>query len=159
MRGAGGGPDHVKCAQARIQKGADRFQVAKRRHAADGKPGLFADQGGIGLAQRLARQCRGFGRVHPVAARSQKQDCLAGILAAENHRLGDLVNRAADHIGGLLGGVGRHRYMQDLDRQTHRRQMLFHAFQTFAHAGIYCRAGRDVQGLLTPLRWQSIFKA
>src|SRR5262245_37463005 len=52
----GGGPDLGELEQVLIDEGLEGVGVAERRHPADGKAGVLANEGGPRLLQRLLQQ-------------------------------------------------------------------------------------------------------
>ncbi|MNT75965.1 hypothetical protein D3C72_2149140 [compost metagenome] len=82
--------------------------MRQRRHAADGKTGLALDEIGVGTAE-LAALGADDGLyllfVHAQVARGDDQHGGVVALAAEDDALGDLAQRHAQRVGGLLGGA------------------------------------------------------
>ncbi len=105
-RCACGGPDLIKVQQARIKERVRRRQMAHGRHATNGKAGLGANESCIGLAQRLARQCAGLGRVDLIAPGGDKQQGGAAGLTQKDDRFGNLINTAPHQICSHLRGGG-----------------------------------------------------
>ena len=99
-------PNDVEIEEVRIEKGADRIQMADGCDAPDGKARLIADQGRIGLAQGLARDLGSFDGVHLIVARRDKEDRFAAGFALEDDRLGDLVHETARSFGRLKRCAG-----------------------------------------------------
>lgn len=61
-------------------------------HAADGKTRAGADKGRIRTSQSFARNLRGKGRIHLIAARRDEQDRRIAVLTTKDNRFGDLVD-------------------------------------------------------------------
>src|SRR6056297_2098350 len=135
-----GGPDHVEIEQSGIQPGADRVQMTDGGHATDGKAGLCPDQGRVGLAQWRARTGRRLVGVHAVAARGQEQHRIAAVLGTEDDGFDDLVEVAADAVGGVLGGAGLSD-VADVDGQSGGLKGGADTFEAFAHGGTFAENG------------------
>ena len=81
--------------------------MADRRDPAYGVPGAFADEGGIGLGDRLA-DCRGHAPlIRADRATDDDQNMLARFCALEDQGLGNLRHGAADGLGSERRGACR----------------------------------------------------
>lgn len=117
------GPNRVKIEKPWIEKGGDRADMTDRGDAADGKARLRADQAGIGLAERLARDGACLLGADPVRARGDEQNDMPALFTAEDDRLGDLIDLAAHRVGGHLGGARLSRFgnLEFSSRRLERR--------------------------------------
>ena len=71
------------------------------------KPVVGAHEVGVGAFERLADERAHLGLVDPIGAAGDDQQRPAGLAQAEDERLGDLVDAAADRAGGVGGRAGR----------------------------------------------------
>jgi hypothetical protein len=83
-----------------------RVLMTDRRDAADGEAGRLAHEIGVGAVYRLANRRRRFLFIDAIDARGDDQDRPPACPAAEDQRLGDLGDVAADRRGGVGGGAG-----------------------------------------------------
>ncbi len=130
---ARGGINNGEIGQSGIKERHNRINVADRGHASDGKTGLRSDKGGICLAQRFPCDGAGFRGIHLIAPCGDKKDSLAAGLARKDYGFGDLVQRTARRIRGLLGGPCLGAQFQGRDRKARIRKGGHHPFETFAH--------------------------
>ncbi len=147
---AGGGEDAVEIEKPRVHETADRVEVAHRGNPANGEAGMGADGIGVGTSELHARKGAGFGRIDLIAARGKEQDDLARSRALKDDRLGNLVERAACGIGGLLcrACFGRHfhRHFVDPGRVQRRHdplEALAHGSFLFLSANLAKRMAID----------------
>lgn len=102
------------------------------RHTPDGKSCLRADLRRIGACQCFSYQSTCARAVHlPPACRDEKDRCTA-LRSCENDRLCDLVNLAANQIGGHLCGR-RLAHLAWGDVLPPCAQRGDHPFEAFAH--------------------------
>ncbi len=120
--------------------------MADGGHAANGKAGLCADEGGVRFAEGFTCEIGRFGRVHAVATCSEEQDGVAGCFAAKNDRFGDLIHMAALGLGGLFGGMRVDCGFHDGDVETEVLGVALDAFHAFAHGGVLRRNGWRCKG-------------
>lgn len=134
------GIDFIEIQQAAVKKAGDWVEMPDRRDPTNCKTCLRTDQRGIGLAQVFAGKGACFGRIHLIATGSDKQDRLAGCVASTDHRFGDLIQRTACRIGGLLCCACFGAQFQRGDRKPCGIQCRDHAFQALAHMwSVICR--------------------
>ena len=118
-----------------------------RGDPADGKAGLRPDQRRISLAQGLAGQRGGFGRVDLTPARGDEQHRVARGLGGEDDGFGDLVERATRGCGGILRGARAGGHFLDFGRDPGGVQGGFDTFEALGHGRMSCRAAtRALQG-------------
>jgi len=111
--------------------------MPNRRDAADGKARLGADQGGIGLAQRLACQGAGLGRIHLIAASRQEQLDVACVQPLEDDGFRDLVDLASGCGCGFGGGAGAVGHLAHIGCDACGGKGGLDPFQTAAHGGSF----------------------
>jgi len=99
-RCASGGIDGLEFEKPRVDPALRRAGMAERRHPTDGETGRGADEGGVGLAERLAGERGGFRRGDLIAACGQKEKAAIAVSAPENDGFRDLVDVAT--VGGAV---------------------------------------------------------
>lgn len=125
--------------------------MSHRRNAADGKAGLTADQGGIGLAQMFASKRCGFHQINlRASSRNEQNRRLRGFTQKED-RFCNLIDATAQSVRGIKGCAGKGGFA-DVCGDTCIRKGGAHAFQAFAHGVDVAQFRVRCKRALTPHR-------
>ena len=121
------------------------------RNPANSKPGLCADHSRVGLAQGLSGQLGRFGGVDLIAACGDEKDHSAAVFAEKDNGFGNLIDFAADGVGGIRCGA-RQRGFANFGICSSGLKGGADSFQAFAHARIGACVISSMQEALTPYR-------
>src|SRR3990170_108305 len=136
-RGACGGPNLLVLKQGFVENGLELPGVANRRNASDGETRPLEHEAWIGLEHRLMDQSMDLLLIDSMCAACNDQDWTPGILGPEDDRLGDLPDRAANRLRGLLGSSRACRKLNHAAAKSQGRQRILNSLGARAQFGCH----------------------